>query len=256
MHRLLYRLSCFMLLVLTCSAPAHDFTHIVKNNKPSVVGLGIYDPLGSPRATLQGSGFVIGDGSLVVTNYHVVDNEIDTSTLQKPVVFYASDSGVKTQPYTLLDIDPLHDLAILRIETKLPAMKLAAADILPDGKEIAFTGYPLAGILGFFAATHTGVIAAYSPVVRPSGNASQLSVEMMKRLRDPFYIYQLDATAYPGNSGSAVYELERGEVVAVINKVFVQETKESAITAPSGISYAIPVKYVHNLLKKVEDKSE
>ena len=57
-------------------------------------------------------------------------------------------------------------------------------------------------------------------------------------------------TAYPGNSGSPVYHIESGEVVGVINKVFVSQGKESALSAPSGISYAIPVKHVDALLKK------
>jgi len=62
-------------------------------------------------------------------------------------------------------------------------------------------------------------------------------------------VYQLDATAYPGNSGSAMYHASTGEVVGIINKVFVQESKEAVISKPSGITYAIPVKYLHQLLK-------
>ena len=73
---------------------------------------------------------------------------------------------------------------------------------------------------------------------------------MLDRLKKPELVYQLDATAYPGNSGSPVYTVEDGKVVGVINKVFVSQGKESALSAPSGISYAIPVKHVNALLKK------
>ena len=38
--------------------------------------------------------------------------------------------------------------------------------------------------------------------------------------------------------------LTTGEVIGIINKVFVQGTKENAITDPSGITYAIPVRHV------------
>ena len=69
-------------------------------------------------------------------------------------------------------------------------------------------------------------------------------------MRNPFVVYQLDIVAYPGNSGSPVYNVETGEVIGVVNSVFVKGTKESALEKPSGISYAIPVKYVHDLLKK------
>ncbi|MCW8949129.1 MAG: S1C family serine protease, partial [Sedimenticola sp.] len=61
--------------------------------------------------------------------------------------------------------------------------------------------------------------------------------------------YQLDGTAYPGNSGSPVYDSQSGRVVGVLNSVFVKESKETLLERPSGISYAIPVRYVHALLK-------
>jgi hypothetical protein len=39
-------------------------------------------------------------------------------------------------------------------------------------------------------------------------------------------------------------------VLGVINAVFVKGLKETAITAPSGITYAIPVNHVRDLLRK------
>ncbi|MGY0648844.1 MAG: serine protease, partial [Paraglaciecola chathamensis] len=35
----------------------------------------------------------------------------------------------------------------------------------------------------------------------------------------------------------------------IINKVFIKETKEAVLEKPSGISYAIPVKYLRMLSK-------
>jgi len=76
-------------------------------------------------------------------------------------------------------------------------------------------------------------------------------VDMLARLENADLIYQLDATAYPGNSGSPLYLPKTGEVIGVINKVFITGGKESAISTPTGISYAIPVKHVHALLNRV-----
>lgn len=71
----------------------------------------------------------------------------------------------------------------------------------------------------------------------------------MNRLSAPYNVFQLDATAYPGNSGSPLYHTETGQVVGIINKVFVQESKESVLQKPSGISYAIPINHVQDLLR-------
>jgi serine protease Do len=68
--------------------------------------------------------------------------------------------------------------------------------------------------------------------------------------RTPFAIFQLDGTVYPGNSGSPVYDPATGAVLAVINMTFVKGLKESAITHPSGIAYAIPSNYVRDLLQQ------
>ena len=63
-------------------------------------------------------------------------------------------------------------------------------------------------------------------------------------------MFQLDAIAYPGNSGSPLYDVDNGRVVGIVNSVFVKKSKESALTSPSGITYAIPAEYMTRLLKK------
>ena len=54
----------------------------------------------------------------------------------------------------------------------------------------------------------------------------------------------------PGNSGSPLYAADSGEVIGILNKVFVKESKETVLEKPSGISYAIPVKYLTQLAKR------
>jgi len=71
---------------------------------------------------------------------------------------------------------------------------------------------------------------------------------MLKTLQTPYDVFQLDATAYPGNSGSPLYAIDSGKVIGIINKVFVQGSKENALTHPSGISYAIPAEHIKALL--------
>jgi S1-C subfamily serine protease len=63
-------------------------------------------------------------------------------------------------------------------------------------------------------------------------------------------VFQLDATAYPGNSGGPLFDPDSGEVLGVVNMGVIKGTKESALTNPSGISFAVPSKFVAQLLQR------
>jgi S1-C subfamily serine protease len=63
-------------------------------------------------------------------------------------------------------------------------------------------------------------------------------------------VFQLDGTAYPGNSGSPLYDGETGAVLGVLNMVLVKATKESALAQPSGIAYAVPAEHLRALLAR------
>jgi len=228
-----------------------DFADTVSLLKPSVVGIGVYTPTGQPKNQLYGTGFVIGDGTYIVTNHHVIEQELDDNLLQKLAVFTGKGRAAKVKLAKLVARDEEHDIAILKIEGQaLPALLLANNDFRREGSAIAFTGFPIGAVLGLYPVTHRGIIAAVTPTIIPVDDARQISIAMLKRLRDPYLVYQLDATAYPGNSGSAMYDVKTGEVIGIINKVFVQQSKETVISKPSGITYAIPVKYLHKLLRK------
>jgi S1-C subfamily serine protease len=186
-----------------------------------------------------------------VTNEHVLPTMLDDSLLQKMAVFIGSGKNAKVREAEVIARSSLYDLAVLKVSgSALPAMKLATDEFYADGSFIAFTGFPIGGVLGLYPVTHRGIIASITPTVIPAVSAEQINLKMLKSMRNPYLVYQLDATAYPGNSGSAMYDIETGEVVGIINKVFVQETKEAVISKPSGITYAIPVKYLRQVLRQ------
>ena len=111
-------------------------------------------------------------------------------------------------------------------------------------------GFPIGGVLGFSPVTHRGIISAITPIALPSPTAQQLNEKVIKRLKaGSFEVYQLDATAYPGNSGGPLIETDRGEVIGIINMVFVKSTKESVLSQPSGISFAVPARYLEELIR-------
>lgn len=151
---------------------------------------------------------------------------------------------------TLVGLDREHDLAVLRFTgAPLPTLPLAAADTAREGQAVALIGFPLGGTQGFSHVTHRGIVSAITPIVLPPAVAGQLDPRAVARVRQGvFDILQLDATAYPGNSGGPVLDAETGQVLGVVNMVLVKGTRESALSAPTGISYAIPVTWLHALL--------
>lgn len=229
-----------------------DLVNTIKKVTPSIVGVGIYTPMGSPKNQLNGSGFVIGAGNLIVTNYHVVDQQLDSELLQKHVIFTGKGRETKTYQVELIAYAEQYDLAVLKLvkSLALPALPLKKGSFIDIGSDVAFTGFPLGSVLGLYPVTHRGIVSAITPTTTPVSDSRQITIQMLKRMRSPYLVYQLDATAYPGNSGSALYDQSSGDVVGIVNKVFVQSTKEAVISQPSGITYAIPVKYLHELLQK------
>lgn len=219
--------------------------------KPSIVGIGTYSAVNRPPARLLGSGFVVGDGHHAATNLHVVSLQLDAARKEQLVVFVGRGRSASYRPAMIAATSENHDLAVLRFEgPALPALTLADTVPPPEGTAVAFTGFPIGAVLGLYPVTHQGIVSALTPLATPAGSANQLSAEKIASLRDPYDVIQLDATAYPGNSGSPVYEQDSGRVVGIINQVFVKGRKEDILRDPSAITYAVPVHFLATLLKQ------
>jgi len=230
-------------------AMAGDLVQTIAAIKPSIVGIGSYQALRSPAVSFVGTGFVVGDGLTVVTNAHVVAAASEDERKDSLRVLVARGANAQAREATLLALDKLHDLALLRLSgVPEPALRLGDSDSAREGQMLAFTGFPLTAILGFHPVTHRGMISAITVVATPAPNARSLDAKAIVQLqRSAYPVFQLDGTAYPGFSGSPLYDPDTGVVLGVINKVL-NATKESAISAPSGITYAIPGKFVQQLM--------
>jgi serine protease Do len=240
----------FALLAFVPCAHA-DLAAVIANAKASVVLVGTFRATDSPRFRLRGTGFIVSDGTLVVTNAHVLPSASeDTSNLTLTVQVRGRDKELQGRQATVLEVDKLHDLVLLKMSgAPGPAMVIGDSDAAREGQSVAFTGFPIGGALGFSPVTHRGMISSIAPIALPTANAQQLDARTISSLRSgSFDIFQLDATAYPGNSGGPMFDPDTGEVLGVINMVFVKGTRESALTNPSGISYAIPSKFIAQML--------
>jgi len=243
-----------LLLCLFLSGANADVIATIAQVKVSIVAVGTYEQTRSPRFQFRGTGFVVGDGTLIATNAHVLPDAIDSSRLEviSILVLGPERDKVTFREARRVAVDPGTDLALLKIDgSPLPALRIGNSDGVKEGREILFTGFPLGAALGPYPATHGGMVSAITPIAIPPARSTQLDPKLLQRLTiGSFPIFQLDATAYPGNSGSPVYDAATGEVVGVINMVFVKGTKESVLTQPSGITYAIPAKYLQDLVQK------
>ncbi|MGA7178793.1 MAG: serine protease [Thiobacillaceae bacterium] len=252
-ENLLCKARASLLLALLFAFPAWaDVADTLLRVKPSVVGIGTYQPLRSPRGQLKGTGFVVGDGKTVATCYHIVKPLLDLAKNESWAIFLGQGKQVNYRLAKVIATDPEHDLALLQFAGEaVPPLKLGDEANSPrEGDQLYFTGYPIGSILGLNASTNRAGLAAIVPIYTPMANTATLSVRAIRQASNPYRIFQLDAIAYPGNSGSPLWSPETGEVYGVVNAVFVKGAKEAALTDPSGISYAIPSRYVEELLKK------
>ncbi len=167
-----------------------------------------------------GSGFIITENGMIVTNKHVVDDTAAEYTV------ITKDN--QKYPATVVATDPFNDLAIVKIEaTNLATVSLADSAQLKLGQKVIAIG----NALGEFQNTITvGVVSGIGRNITATGGTQ---TEKLSEL------IQTDAAINPGNSGGPLVNLD-GEVVGV----------NTAISQSAQlIGFAIPA----NQIKKVVD---
>ncbi|WP_431266283.1 S1 family peptidase [Roseateles chitinivorans] len=232
---------------------------LIDRSRQAVVAVGTFAATDNPRFGFRGTGFVVGDGRRIVTCAHVIPNPIEKDlAITVPAAGHASGQP-QLRPVKLLRRDTARDLAILELADDKGALVdvLSLSEVageqpvVREGAAVALMGYPIGTALGVTMATHRGTVAAITRAALPAPTSNTLSERAVRQLREgPMEFLQLDATAYPGNSGGPLLDIRTGKVVGVINMVVLKGTRESALSAPSGITYAVPVKYVWPLLEK------
>lgn len=236
-----------------------ELADTIANVKPSVLIVGTHRATNSPRFGLRGTGFVVSSqgqasSNLAITNAHVLQEPSQESLETALVVQVRAGFGeLQMRTATVLEVDRLHDLALLRFDgPPAPSLVVGDSDAVREGQSIAFMGFPIGGALGYSPVTHRGMISSIAAAALPTPTAQQLNAKTIRSLRggSSFDIFQLDGTAYPGNSGGPLFNPVNGEVLGVVNMVFIKGTRESALSNPSGITYAIPATFVRQLIQR------
>lgn len=175
-----------------------------------------------------GTGFIIRDNGLILTNKHVVsDEDAKYTVVMKDGEQYDAE---------VLGVDPINDLAIVKVDAKnLPIIRLGNSDSIQIGQTVIAIGYALGE---FNNSVTRGVVSGIDRTIRAADGAgrSELIEEAI----------QTDAAINPGNSGGPLLNLS-GEVIAIN-------------TAVSGegqsIGFAIPVNIAKRAVESVEKYGE
>ncbi|MBI5257605.1 MAG: trypsin-like peptidase domain-containing protein [Burkholderiales bacterium] len=162
-----------------------------------------------------GTGVVIVDNGLILTNLHVVAGA-DTITVR---FFDGSESEA-----VVVSLQPENDLAVLRAKTipdDLHAATLRSTAGLSPGDEVVAVGFPF----GIGPSASQGVVSGLKREFRsPEGQRSLTN------------LIQFDAAANPGNSGGPLVTMD-GHVVGIVTAIMNPNQQRTFI----GIGFAVPI---------------
>ena len=159
-----------------------------------------------------GSGFIVSEDGIIVTNLHVVQG---AQQIQVTLSDRTSFTG------RVVGFDPLTDLAVVQIEPKerkLPTLPLGDSNQLQVGQRVIAIGNPF----GFQATLTTGVVSALQRTL-PTRSGALIDEAI-----------QTDAAINPGNSGGPLLD-SQGRVIGINTLIF------TPTGGSVGIGFAIPV---------------
>ncbi|MCQ2446164.1 MAG: trypsin-like peptidase domain-containing protein [Clostridia bacterium] len=165
-----------------------------------------------------GSGVILSEDGLIVTNYHVIDGAKSIKVTLKNGEDYVG---------TLVGGDEQNDIALVRIEAEgLTPAVLGESASLVVGEGVVAVGNPL-GELG--GTVTDGIISALDREIEV-GNAS-------------YTLLQTNAAVNPGNSGGGLFNMH-GELIGIVNAKISENNVE-------GLGFAIPVDRAKGIIEEL-----
>lgn len=180
-------------------------------DKCSPVIVSVTGSMGDKEGTVWGSGIIVSEDGLIVTNTHVIE-KIEKAVIQLP------DGG--EYEAKIVGADAVSDIALLKVEPegKLPVAEFADTASLNEGDEVAAIGNPLGP--EFRNTLTNGIISAIDRGISYNGHSMTL--------------LQTNTAINEGNSGGALFNMN-GQVVGITNMKMM-----SYYSSIEGIGFAIP----------------
>lgn len=166
-----------------------------------------------------GTGFVVDERGYLITNYHVIQSSIWYPESQKVFVSFQG----KNVAAQVIDVDVVHDLALVKIENQFKR-KIKVASVLPNrGEQLHSLGLPE-------DLDWTVVNGVFNGPI----------------IRGPYELFHLTTPLNPGMSGGPTVN-GRSELVGV---------NVSGLLRSQNISFAVPLKFVLPLIEKAKAQTK
>lgn len=223
-------------IIISKEVPKYDvsykqtnpFGDIFGNNFPDMFfQTPTYTPNGTEKKEIGGgSGFLVSNDGLIVTNRHVVSD-----TKAEYTVFL---NNGKKYTATVLARDPVLDVALIKITppvgTTFPYLEFANSDTLEVGQSVIAIGNALGQ---FKNSVSEGIISGLSRSITAGDNAGN-SEQLDK-------VVQTDAAINPGNSGGPLLNLD-GKVVGI---------NVAVVSGSENVGFALPINSVKSAIDSV-----
>ena len=228
MHKLRFVLVILLFFGLVLPGAArYEIPDVVDAVSPSVVSVSTTTDV-TPRSPIPrggvGSGVIVSEDGMVITNYHVIQNA-------SRIVVTLTD-GTLFEGVEVLGVDQLSDIAVLQLRevegTQLPAADLGDSDAVRVGETVLAFGNPFAFQLGDQLTVTKGIISAKNRVIETDQAVFQ-------------DFLQTDAAINPGNSGGPLVTVD-GRVIGINTAI---------IPYAQGIGFAIPINTAQDIMQQL-----
>ena len=205
-------------------------------NLPSCVGITVSTTVNiygrTTTSAASGSGFILTEDGYIATNYHVIEEAANDSTVDIQVSL--SDDQKFTA--TLVGGEKDNDVAVLKIDaTGLTPVTLGDSDKLVVGQSVYAIGNPLGELTFTFT---DGMVSALDRLITTSSQENGRTVETTLN------VLQTNCAINPGNSGGPLFNAY-GDVIGITTAKYTES--QSGVNA-EGLGFALPINDIKTIL--------